>query len=289
MKWTKGGKSRGIESGEEEEQMNRLNGQTKLQEERQQLKWERATKHAQQQQAALLAAVEVAAAPQREREGERESARERETWHVLLTQWKWIKRISGQSDCVGIAIDVAAAIGSSFGLMARQLGLVHISTPPISLLLPSLYALTSETTNRGQTGTRWSFFASLLFSVFRFLFSAFVLLIELTGNWASIQIQIRVCLCVCHMQLGVVAKLKLNGNKLIDLSALKISHELRETRKSETFAVILLRICWFMMRCIKRSGKLAKSIFRSFESSLNLVCIDLLTSRSLQATNFINW
>lgn len=32
---------------EEEEQMNRLNGQTKLQEERQQLKWERATKHAQ--------------------------------------------------------------------------------------------------------------------------------------------------------------------------------------------------------------------------------------------------
>lgn len=52
------------------------------------------------------------------------------------------------------------------------------------------------------------------------------------------------------MQLGVVAKLKLNGNKLIDLSALKISHEL-----SETFAVSLLRICWFMMRCIKRSGK----------------------------------
>lgn len=71
---------------EEEEQMNRLNGQTKLQEERQQLKWERATKHAQQQQAALLAAVEVAAAPQREREKGRESGRERERhdmscWH----------------------------------------------------------------------------------------------------------------------------------------------------------------------------------------------------------------
>lgn len=152
---------------EEEEQMNRLNGQTKLQEERQQLKWERATKHAQQQQAGTFG-CSWSCSPEREKGRERVggrgsvSARERETWHVLLTQWKWIKRISGQSDCVGIAIDVAAAIGSSFGLMARQLGLVHISTPSISLLLPSLCALTSETTNRGQTETRWSFFASLL-------------------------------------------------------------------------------------------------------------------------------
>lgn len=160
--------------------------------------------------------------------------------------------------------------------MARQPGLVHIFTSLTFSYLHSPSPRFDLRDRNRQRGAGEVFLLLLCFSVFRFLFLAFVLLIELTGNSAWAQIEIRLCVCVC---VGVCATCywefwhsSSNGKKLIDLSALKIAHKLSESTKREVFALIFLWIYWFILRCIKRSEKLAKRTFRSFESSLNLVC-----------------